>query len=560
MKKLALLFSLLMIASLSFPAAETVTVQVLQTTDIHGFLLPWDYQTGKPAANGLAKLATIIEQERAKNPNTVLVDGGDTIQGSPLESVYQHYVAKSAWPLNLSGPKLDIDPMIAAMNQLGYVAMAVGNHEFNFGLNNLQAARKASKFPWLSANTLTVSNSKAVPFASSLLVKSGPIRILLIGTTTPAIPQWEKPEHYAGYRWESQVAAIQRVITQEKKRLKPDAIIVMSHSGLERDLTTGKSISAAEENEVYAIAEKCVGVDAILFSHTHQEVADKQLNGVALLQAKNWAASLGKLNLVFERVGKGWKLIEKSTSLIKPTKETPIDARLVSLAQPYHDVTERYLQTAVAQNAMESEGRIARFEDSVITDAVHEVQLHYSGADVSFTAPFNARARLPKGQITVRELATLYPYENELYAIEGTGKMVREALEVAARFLQTCRDAACAAPLINPNIPAFNFDIAQGVSYEIDLSQPQGMRIKNLRYQGQPLTDQQPLKIAINNYRYGGSGGYSMFVGSKVIYRSQRDLPSLLIEYYTKKGRLPERPDQNWKIVPAAALATLKQP
>jgi 2',3'-cyclic-nucleotide 2'-phosphodiesterase/3'-nucleotidase len=204
------------------------------------------------------------------------------------------------------------------------------------------------------------------------------------------------------------------------------------------------------------------------------------------------------------------------------------------------------------------DSRLARVEDSALIDAIQQVQLFYSKADVSFASSFNARVSIPKGPVTIRQIAALYIYENQLYAIQGNGKMVRDALENSARYFLTCAGDCSRGPLINPDVIGYNYDMAHGVDYEIDLTQPPGHRIRNLRWRGNPLDDNQPLRIAVNNYRAGGSAGYSMFRGAKIVWRSPDEIRDLVIQYYREHKTLPERPDNNWRVVPETALHTLE--
>ena len=186
------------------------------------------------------------------------------------------------------------------------------------------------------------------------------------------------------------------------------------------------------------------------------------------------------------------------------------------------------------------------------------MQLHYAGADVSFSSLFDPRVRVARGPVTVRELAALYLYDNELYAIEGNGRMVREALENAARYYRTCPEPSCSrGPLVDRGITGYNYDMAQGVEYEIDLTRPEGQRVRNLRYRGAPLRDDEPLRIALNNYRAAGSAGYTMFRGAKVVWRSGREIRDLMVEYFGTRRRLPVRPDGNWRLSRPRALETL---
>jgi 2',3'-cyclic-nucleotide 2'-phosphodiesterase/3'-nucleotidase len=256
--------------------------------------------------------------------------------------------------------------------------------------------------------------------------------------------------------------------------------------------------------------------------------------------------------------GGPWRLTGTSSRLLPVEPTTPADSAILEIARPYHEAAERYLEQPVAESPAELSGARGRFEDTALVDAIHEVQLHYAKADVSFTSLFNPRVRVARGPVTARALAALYIYDNELYAIEGDGRMVREALENAARSYRTCPEPTCSrGPLVDRGRPGYNFDMAQGVEYEIDLTRPEGQRIRNLRYRGAPLRDDQPLRIAVNNYRAAGSAGYTMFRGAKVVWRSGREIRDLMVEYFVARGVLPAKPDGNWRLVPPRAVETL---
>jgi 2',3'-cyclic-nucleotide 2'-phosphodiesterase/3'-nucleotidase len=311
---------------------------------------------------------------------------------------------------------------------------------------------------------------------------------------------------------------------------------------------------------IYQIATEVKGIDAIVFGHTHQQLAELRLGGVLLMQPKNWGISLGRMDLVLDRdASGGWKIISKTSRLIPVTAATPADAKVMEIGRPYHELAERYLNTQIADAPVSLDARLARVRDTALLDAVQQVQLFYSKADVSFVSAFNTRVAIPRGPVTVREIAALYVYENELYAIEGTGKMVREALENAARYFQTCSGDCSAGPLINRRVIGYNYDMAQGVDYEIDLTRPVGDRIRNLRWHDQPLQDTQPLRIAVNNYRSGGSAGYTTFRGAKIVWRSGDEIRDLVIRYYIEHKELPTKPDGNWRIVPENARKTLER-
>jgi 2',3'-cyclic-nucleotide 2'-phosphodiesterase / 3'-nucleotidase len=543
--------------------AEEMRISVLATTDLHGNLFPYDYYTARPVDRGLAKIASLIQDARSQNPNNLLIDCGDTIQGTPFESVYQEYIETGHLPLTLAfaGPPLQRDPMMLAMNDIGYDAMVVGNHEFNFGLKNLAQARAAADFPWISANIIANPGASVKPFAPYFIKTVAGVKIAIVAITTPSIPDWESEEHYHGYHFENGVDVARRAVAEAREREHPDVVILAAHSGLDRDPKTPAVPSGdSREDMIYQIATEVKGIDAIIFGHTHQQLAELNLGGVLLMQPKNWGMSLGRMDFVFDRDASGsWKIISKTSRLIPVTAATPSDAKVLEIGRPYHELAERYLNTQIADAPVSLDARLARVQDTALLDAVQQVQLFYSNADVSFASAFNTRVAIPKGPVTVREIAALYVYENELYAIEGNGKMVREALENAARYFQTCSGDCSAGPLINRRVIGYNYDMAEGVDYEIDLTRPVGERIRNLRWHGQPLQDMQPLRIAVNNYRSGGSAGYTIFRGAKIVWRSGDEIRDLVIRYYIEHKELPTKPVDNWRIVPESARKTLEK-
>jgi 2',3'-cyclic-nucleotide 2'-phosphodiesterase/3'-nucleotidase len=505
----------------------------------------------------LAKIATLIQAQRAENPNNLLIDCGDTIQGTPLEGVYQAYVRDRhlPWKLSFEGTPLEHDPMMLAMNAIGYDAMVVGNHEFNFGLGNIVRAREDAHFPWISANTIAAPNALVQPFAPYFIKTIAGVKIAVIGITTPSIPNWEAEEHYRGYHFDPGVDAVRRTLAQLRDRERPDIVIVAAHSGLASDS------SESRENMVRQIANEVPGIDAIVFGHTHQQLASLQIGSVLLMQPKNWGISLGRMDFVLEpKETSGWKIVSKSSRLIPVIRDTESDPKILDIGRPYHELAERYLNTTVAEAPVALDSKLARVQDSALIDAVQQVELFYGKADVSLASSFNPRVSVPQGPVTIRQIAALYIYENQLYVIDGNGKMVREALENAARYYNTCPSSDCShGPLINPSVIGYNYDMAQGVDYEIDLTQPVGHRIRNLRWHGTPLDDAQPLRIALNDYRAGGSAGYSMFRGAKIVYRSPDEIRDLVIQYYADHKALPAQPDNNWRVVPEAARQTLER-
>jgi 2',3'-cyclic-nucleotide 2'-phosphodiesterase/3'-nucleotidase len=540
--------------------SQQTTITVLATTDMHGNLYPVDYVTDQPAARGLAKAATLIRAAEADNPNHLLIDCGDTIQGTPLEYAYQDLVRTGLGPLGLKpAAPLGRDPMMLAMNLLRYDAMAVGNHEYNFGLKNLDAARSDARFPWLSANTAVAPGGKERPFDAYIVKTVGGVKVAAIGITTPAIPTWEKPENIGSYRFLPPVEALKKAVEDVRARAHPDLIVVAAHTGLGRDLATGR-LDNPEENAAYAMALGVQDVDAIVFGHSHRELASAMVGNVLLAQPKNWAISVARLDFTMERkAGGGWAVAKKTSRVLPVTAATEAAPDILAIGKPYQELAERYLETPVAASPAPLSAALGRVEDTAIVDDVQAVQLYYSKADVSFASLFNPAVRVPQGQATVRQIAALYPYDNDLYAVEGNGKMVKDALENAARYYLSCEGARCSQlPLTDRGVAGFNYDMAQGVEYEIDLTRPAGDRIRNLRWHGAPLAPEQKLRIAVNNYRAAGSAGYSMFIGARIVWRGQEEIRDMIVHYYTDKKKLPADVDNHWRLIPDAARKTLE--
>lgn len=523
---------------------ERVTLTVLATTDIHGNIYPYDYLTARSVPRGLAQVATLVKRVRAAEPNTLLVDCGDTTEGTPLA-----YVA--AWHR-----PTEPNPVVAVMNAVGYDAMAIGNHEFNFGLETLWRLKNEARFPWLAANVAGYRGDSRRRFTPYVIRELGGVRVALLGMVTPAVPRWEVREHYRGYRFSGLVETARRYVPELRRRA--DVVLIIVHSGLGRDPATGESTPGFPgEDTVWEIAEQVSGIDAIVFGHSHQQLVGLDVNGVRLVQAKNWAQSVAELQITLERTKAGrWQVVEKQSRLIPVDASIEPDAGILELARAAHEETERWLNTHVAQVPVALSARTARFEDNPLAEVVERAARHFGGADVALTSVFSSWVEIPAGPLTVRQLYALYPYENQLYTVETTGAALRRALEHSAEYFQGYPVAA-GQPLTNPRIANYNFDIAGGVTYSIDLSRPLGERIVDLRFEGESLAPTRKLRLVVNSYRYAGGGGYEMLRGAKILYRSGREMRELLIDYLRELGRLEPTVDNNWRILPDAARQAL---
>ena len=520
-------------------APDRVQITILGTTDLHGNINPIDYYTNKPDNRGLAKIATLIKRVRKEQPNVLLIDSGDTIQGSPLESVHGRK--------NNQPP----DPMMLIMSSLNYDSMTVGNHEYNFGLKVLEKARSEAKFPWLSANTY--DKAKQQPHYKPYIVKEvAGVRIGVLGLTTPGVPSWDNPPNYAGLEFHEPVAEARKWVSILRDQEKADVVVIAMHMGLEEDLRTGEKSpgQVPHENEAIAIAKEVPGIDVIFMGHTHRDVSSVYINGVLLTQANRWGSHLARADLYLQRAGTGWHMYAKSARTIPTDDRVEPDPEAVSLAEPYDRETQGWLSRVIGQSPEELTAQEARFRDTAILDLIQKVQLEAGKADVSMVASFNSDARIAKGPVSVRDIAGLYVYENTLAVLEVTGQQLKDALEHSAKYFKPYESGKSPSDLVDDKIPAYNFDIAEGVTYDLDISKPIGQRIQNLRFRGQALSPTRKLRLATNNYRVNGGGGYDMYKNAPVVYRSSEEIRELIIDWVERNKTVPATPNNNWRIVP----------
>ncbi|HEX3279692.1 MAG TPA: 5'-nucleotidase C-terminal domain-containing protein [Pyrinomonadaceae bacterium] len=518
---------------------KRVQIVILGTTDLHGNLFPTDYYTNKPDNRGLAKIATLIRQIRKDNANVMLIDSGDTIQGTPLE--YYHNKKNNTPP----------DPMMLAMNELKYDSMTVGNHEYNFGLKVLEKARGEAKFPWLSANTYDKGTGQT-HYQPYIIKEVAGVRIAVLGLTTPGIPNWENAPNYAGLEFQEPLSEAKKWVPVLRGKERADVVVIAMHMGLEEDLRTGELNpgQVQNENEAIAIAREVPGVDLIFMGHTHRDVPSVIINGVQLLQANYWGRHLARADLYLENGGTGWRIYARSARTIAMDDKVAADAELLKIGKPYDEETQAWLARPIGESAADLTATEATFRDTAILDLVQQVQLEAGKADVSMVASFNEKARIAKGPVTVRDIAGLYIYENTLVVLEVTGQQLRDALEHSAQYFRPFEPGKSARDLVDEKIPSYNFDIAEGVTYDLNLTKPSGQRIENLQFHGKPLLPDQKLRLATNNYRVNGGGGYVMYKGAPVVYRSSQEIREMIIDWVERHKKIPTEPTNNWKIAP----------
>ena len=586
--------------------AATVDLRIMETTDLHSNMMDFDYY--KDAATekfGLVRTASLINAARGEVKNSVLVDNGDVIQGSPLGD----YMAAKGLKAG------DVHPVYKAMNTLDYAVGNLGNHEFNYGLDYLHKAIDGAKFPYVNANIIDVKTKK--PLFTPYLIKETQVvdkdgnkqtlKIGYIGFVPPQIMTWDKA-NLQGKVTVNDITETARKYVPEMREKGADVVVVIAHSGLSAD-----PYHAMAENSVYYLSQ-VPGVDAIMFGHAHAVFPSKDfaaikgadidkglLNGVPAVMPGMWGDHLGVVDLVLNNDGGKWQVTQAKAEA-RPIYDTAAkkslaaeDSKLVEVLKADHDATREFVSKPVGKSSDNMYSFLSLVQDDPTVQVVNMAQKAYVEKYIqgdpdlaklpvlSAAAPFKAGGRkndpasfveVEKGQLTFRNAADLYLYPNTLVVMKVSGKEVKEWLECSAgQFNQI--DPASTKPqsLINwEDFRTYNFDVIDGVNYQIDVTQParydgecqslhpDSERIKNLTFNGKPIDPNATFLVATNNYRaYGGK-----FAGtgdSHIAFASPDENRSVLAAWISeeskKHGEIHPAADNNWRLAPIHASVPL---
>ncbi|NOT34538.1 MAG: hypothetical protein HOP12_10250 [Candidatus Eisenbacteria bacterium] len=547
MNKSLTILALLLAASTS-AHAEQAKLTILHTTDLHGALTAWDYLADRPAPRGLEKLGSLIRIARADTTPTLLLDAGDALQGSPLQTVWRE------------GGRRGPEPILAAMNALGYDAMALGNHEFDHGLAALDSTREQARFPFLAVNVVRTSDQHLV-FPPSVIRDAGPLRVGVVGVVTPSTPEWLDPSFTAGVQFLPPIETVAGEVGRLRDRERCDVIVVLAHTGLEKDPLTRatREFDTAYENWAYRLMTEVGGVDVWILGHTHETRPQLMIGDAFGAQAGKHGEALGRVDVELTRAGPrdSWLVSKRTGSVIAVTDSTPSDPAIVALAADLHAATRAALDEEVGRTARAIDAPSGRFEDGPLWGLLHAAQRDASHAPVSLASMFDASQRLGPGPITRRDLSRLYPYDNTLVTLRLSGAQLAEALEHAALAFAPYTYAADRA-LTEPNFGASHFDAASGVSYEIDLTRPPGDRIVHLSKGDAPLGAGDSIEVVTNSYRAGGGGGYRMLARATRVSTSPVLVRDAIAQLLRRGAPEPAR-GREWNLLPDYAT-TVERP
>jgi 2',3'-cyclic-nucleotide 2'-phosphodiesterase/3'-nucleotidase len=552
---------------------RTFTLTVMGTTDLHGNLFNWDYYRNREfddfAHNdvGLAKISTLVSSVRAEmgRHHTLLLDAGDTIQGTPLA----YYYAKVE-PIT----RAHVHPMAAAMNAIGYTAAALGNHEFNYGLDVLRMFERQLDFPLLGANALDVATGLPAfpPYVVKTVWRTGgpPLRVGILGLTNPGIAVWDKA-HVEG------VLTFPGLVEQAlhwvpEVRHKSDLVILVAHSGADLSSSLGDQVPFPE-NCAELVAETVPGIDAILVGHAHVEIPQRLVTNkvtgrpVLLTEPLYWGKRLSVLEFDLAFDG-GWELTgSRSSVLSSATVEE--DPRIVRLLRHDHERVVHYVNGRIGTCLGAMSAARSRFEDTPALCFINHVQaLEVKGSTslpvVSLCAPFNRNAAIPAGEVSIRDVAGLYIFDNTLVGVRLTGAQLRDLLEESARyFVQVSSPGPFSPDEVSADVPDYNFDIAYGLdaplTYDVDIAKPVGSRIVGLSYGGVPVGDDQEFAVAVNNYRQAGGGDFPHVATAPVLHNQHQEIRQLLIDGVKAAGVLDPADfvRSDWRLVADGVLVRI---
>lgn len=503
-------------------------IKILATTDLHGYITPFNYSDRKMGPVGLSKLGPIIKRER--DENTILVDAGDNLQGSPLMYYHMNHYADLPTPIAI------------AMNEVHYDYYTIGNHDLNFGQKQLRKHLSEMKAVCLTGNFI-LDHHRLSPKYRIHEFENG-TRIALIGVLTDYIHHWEKPENLAGIEVEDVFNFVKEAVKEVKENEKADAIVVVYHGGLEKDWNTGEETEdLTGENVGYKICDEIDGIDVLITGHQHRSFVCRIKNTVVTQTMCN-----GK-ELACIEIDPENKRAE--AKIIAGTDE--YDHDLVEMFKEEEEETQNWLDTPLGcfkdGDCLVHDQFDGRLHKHRAITFLNDVQLWKTHAQLSSQALFNDVAGFAH-DITMRDLVSTYMFPNTLVVKEVSGKVLKEFLEKCAEYFDY-KDGKVSANkrFCEPKPMHFNYDMVDGIDYTIHASYPIGERVTDITYQGKPVKEDDLFSMAMSNYRASGGGDFDMIRPCRVLMDIQEDVVDIIRDYILEKKEVEINHRENIKVV-----------
>ena len=555
---LCLMALLMLQPAMAKKKTQTVTLRIVETSDVHGSFFPYDFITRKPKRGTLARVSTYVNKLRAElGENVILVDNGDILQGQPTCYYYNYIDTEST---NVAAD---------VINYMHYDAETFGNHDVETGHACYDKWIKEVNCPMLGANIIDTKTGKPYVPPYTILNRQG-VKIAIIGMITPAIPNWLTEDIWSGLRFDEMVSTARYWMDYLQKNEHPDVVVGLFHSGKEGGIKTAEY----EENASIRVAQEVPGFDLVLFGHDHtrhnEVVTNVEGKPVTCLDPANNAISVADATIQLT-LRKG-KVISKTVSgNIVDVVDEPLDEAYMEHFKPHMEKVSAFVnrQIGVFKNTIST--RDSYFGNSAFNDFILNLQLQITGADISFNAPLSFDASIKKGPVTVSDMFNLYKFENQLYVMRLTGEEIRKHLEMSYDlWMNTMTSPDDHLLLLSESTYgdqqrlgfknfSFNFDSAAGIDYIVDVTKPDGQKVKILQMSnGEPFDEAKWYKVAVNSYR-GNGGGELLTRGAgiprdelekRVIWRSDRDQRYYLMKEIERMGEVDPQPNNNWKLVP----------
>jgi 2',3'-cyclic-nucleotide 2'-phosphodiesterase / 3'-nucleotidase len=565
--------TLILISLTACNKVENRHIAILETTDIHGVILPYDFIERVQLPASMANSATYIDQQRKKGDPLFLIDNGDNLQGQP--EVYYYNFIDTVSPHFLS----------QVMNFLKYDACTVGNHDIEAGHKVYDRVRKEDIFPLLAANAIDIKTGKPY-FTPYVILEKDHIRVAVLGLITPQIPEGLPEELYSGIEFRDMIETAKLWMPEILKQ-KPDLVVGLFHSGFDKGHGSQQFSTHSDQNGTAAIAYDVPGFDIIFCGHDHKVANEKIVNSagdsVLILNGGSKSENIARADITFS--GKGNKNAKKkkiSGEIIRVKNYDP-DPVFTNKFKKQDELLNSYVNRVIGTSRATVSSRDSYFGSSAFVDMIHALQLEITGADISFAAPLSFDVKIPEGEVTVGDMFKLYRFENMLYTMNLSGEEIQKYLEFSygqwfntmkgpGDYLLKLRLGKDGKPVLTEGKAwligqPYNFDSAVGIDYIVDVSKPEGNRvyIKSLS-NGKPFQMNKIYKVALNSYRGNGGGGHltegaglnASMLKKRLLTSTDRDLRYYILKSIEEKKIIDPAPANNWKIIPEDWVKTAK--